>query len=214
MVSSFDWIAPTLWPRWSGPLRQNTPTVERPQKWVDLRTPDGGIGCQDGTVVGRGPGWLLRNVPVPEQHLVAIVAGAVLQRASPVALPGPVAAHRLLGWPVAASGAYLAARSVRAARRVHLAHPDRLVGSGPYAMTRNPMYAGWALLHLGLAVAAGSGLILATLPAAVAATHLTVLREERRLADRFGAEFAAYRAAVPRYLPRRRWSDRQTSRCS
>jgi protein-S-isoprenylcysteine O-methyltransferase Ste14 len=62
------------------------------------------------------------------------------------------------------------------------------------------MYAGWALLHAGAEVAAGSGWILAALPAAAALVHRQVRREEHQLGTHFGGEFARYQAAVPRYL--------------
>jgi protein-S-isoprenylcysteine O-methyltransferase Ste14 len=90
--------------------------------------------------------------------------------------------------------------SVGAARQVNLAHPGQLVTTGPYARTRNPMYAGWALLHAGAGVAVGSGWLLATLPAAAALVHRQVRREEQRLAADFGDEFERYQGAVPRYL--------------
>ena len=79
--------------------------------------------------------------------------------------------------------------------------PRRLLTTGPYAVIRNPMYLGWALLHLGSALVAGSGWILAALPPAALRVHREVLAEERVLEERFGEEFRRYRAAVGRYLP-------------
>ncbi len=84
--------------------------------------------------------------------------------------------------------------------------PDRLLTTGPYARSRNPMYLGWGLLHLGSALLTGSGWLLAAVPPAILAVHHGVLGEERRLEQRFGDEFARYRAAVPRYLPSRGWA--------
>lgn len=145
---------------------------------------------------------ILSNVPVPEAHLVGLGIAAWLRRAHPWALPGPRSAHRLVGLPLIAAGACHIARSVRAACRVDLADPDRLVVTGPYAACRNPMYVGWALLHVGAAVAGGSGWALASFLPVAACMHGEVLREERALTDAFGEEYRRYRASVPRYLPR------------
>jgi protein-S-isoprenylcysteine O-methyltransferase Ste14 len=153
--------------------------------------------------VGRQPAsWRLSNVPVPEPHLLGIAAGVLLHRLRPWVLPGSRNLHRLVGWPLIAAGTYLVVRSLAAASQVDLEHPDRLVTSGPYAVSRNPMYVGWALLHLGGGVAGGVGWIVATFPAAVGWVHREVLREERALGQDFGDELGRYRAAVPRYLPR------------
>ena len=147
--------------------------------------------------------WM-SNVPLPEPHLIGIAAAIWLHRVRPLTLPGPRHVHQLVGWPLIAAGSYLVVRSVRATRQVSLAHPDRLVITGPYAISRNPMYVGWALLHLGAGVAGGSGWILAAFPAVTGLVHRQVLREERDLGEDFGDEFARYRAAAPRYLLGRR----------
>jgi protein-S-isoprenylcysteine O-methyltransferase Ste14 len=86
--------------------------------------------------------------------------------------------------------------SLKAARDVELEHPDRLVTTGTYAA--NPMYVGWALLHVGGGVTGGRSWIVATFPAVAAWMHRTVLRKERRLTDDFGEEFRRYRRAAPR----------------
>jgi protein-S-isoprenylcysteine O-methyltransferase Ste14 len=148
--------------------------------------------------------WRPRNVPVPEAYLVALGAGLAVHRVRPWRLPWPPGSRTMLAWPLALAGAGLIVGAVRAAGPVDLERSDRLVMRGPYAYSRNPMYVGWTLLGLAAGAAARSGWILAAVPLAAAWTHRDVLREELRLGTAFGAEFAAYRAAVPRYLGRRR----------
>jgi protein-S-isoprenylcysteine O-methyltransferase Ste14 len=148
--------------------------------------------------------WRPRNVPVPEAYLVSLAAGLVMHRFRPWRLPLPFGSRHLLAWPLAVVGARLMAGAVRAAGTIDLGRPDRLIITGPYLHSRNPMYVGWALVSLAAGVAARSGWIVAAVPLAAAWTHLDVVREERRLAESFGADFAAYRAAVPRYLGRPR----------
>ena len=145
----------------------------------------------------------LSNLPVPEQNLLGIAAGSLLHRAYPWRLPGPRYVHRTVGATIGAAGAALVVRAWSAAEQVDLSRPERLVKFGPYAISRNPMYVGWALLHLGVGVAAGSAWVVATLPPAASLVHRQVLREERALAATFNEEFGRYRAAVPRYLPLR-----------
>jgi protein-S-isoprenylcysteine O-methyltransferase Ste14 len=141
----------------------------------------------------------LSNVPVPEQNVVGIAAGLVLHRARPWQLPGHRVVHRLVGSTLCAGGAALVVRSWSAAGQVDLSRPERLVTSGPYATSRNPMYVGWALLQVGVGVISGSAWVVATLPPAAGWVHRQVLREERALAAGFGDEFGRYRATVPRY---------------
>lgn len=62
----------------------------------------------------------------------------------------------------------------------------RLVTTGPYAVSRNPMCLAWALIHLGVGVGIGSAWTVVTLPAAVVRIDREIAREERWLAVRFG----------------------------
>src|SRR5688572_13751494 len=148
--------------------------------------------------------WRPRNVPVPEAYVVGLAAALVAQRVRPWRLPGSRGWRHLVAWPLAVAGTRLIAGAVRAAGTVDLERPHQLLTDGPYARSRNPMYAGCALLGLAAGVITRSGWMLAAVPIAAAWTHLDVLDEERGLATSFGAEFAAYRAAVPRYLGRSR----------
>lgn len=154
--------------------------------------------------------WQPGNVPLPEQHLLGIVAGAVLQRRRPWTLGGPRPAQRLLGGVLIAAATAIAVRSVVAAGDAQLGHTDRLVTLGPYAVVRNPMYGAWALLHLGIGLESGSGWIIATMPGSAYAVHRTVVAEERALEARFGQAYIRYRMTVPRYLPR--WRARPARR--
>ena len=157
-------------------------------------------GAQAGAATLSGG---LSNVPLPEPYLLGIAAAVWLDHKRQLALPGPRYVHHLTGWPLAVVGARLIERSWTAARQVKLEDPALLVTSGPYAISRNPMYLGWALLQLGAGVIRGSWWMIAAVPAAAAIVHREVRGEERRLDDAFGDEFRRYRATVPRYLPRR-----------
>lgn len=76
-----------------------------------------------------------------------------------------------------------------------------IVTSGVYRVTRNPMYVGMALVYAAVALALGSPLALALLPAAVLVIHRgVILREERYLERKFGDEYRAYKARVRRWL--------------
>ncbi|HWP66621.1 MAG TPA: methyltransferase [Candidatus Limnocylindria bacterium] len=78
----------------------------------------------------------------------------------------------------------------------------RFIIAGPYRRMRNPLFAGMLLVLAGLAVAAQSVPLGVAAVATAAAMHLWVtFVEEPRLARRFGDAYAAYLAAVPRWLP-------------
>ncbi len=145
--------------------------------------------------------WHLANLPLPEAHLLGIAAALGLHWMSPAGLPGRSGVHRIAGATLVGAATWLIARSVAVAGQVDLGHPRRLVITGPYAVSRNPMYLGWTLLHLGLGLVARTSWTGLTVAVAAAWIHGEILREERTLAARFGAEFAEYRMAVPRYLP-------------
>ncbi|WP_018347690.1 methyltransferase family protein [Longispora albida] len=141
----------------------------------------------------------LSNLPLPEQNLAVIAAGAILHRLRPLPLPGSRRLHRLAGWSLITAGAGLATWSWVTAGRVHLAAPDRLVTTGPYARSRNPMYLAWALIHLGTGLATGSTWTIAGLPASCWWISREVRAEEQALAPAFGTEYDTYRARVSRW---------------
>jgi protein-S-isoprenylcysteine O-methyltransferase Ste14 len=82
---------------------------------------------------------------------------------------------------------------------------SRLVVRGPYRHLRHPMISGVVLLLLGEAALLGSFpmLVWSMSVFAVNAVYLPFV-EERGLRRRFGEEYDAYRANVPRWVPRLR----------
>jgi protein-S-isoprenylcysteine O-methyltransferase Ste14 len=142
----------------------------------------------------------LRNVPLPEPSLIGMGAALVLDRLWPRRLPGSRSLHGVLGWSLLGAGGALVATAWIAAGHVDLEHPARLVRTGPYAFSRNPMYLGWVLLQLGTALTVGSAWMVAIVPLSAGWLHGEVLREERGLDDALGEEFRQWQATVPRYI--------------
>ncbi len=99
-----------------------------------------------------------------------------------------------------AAGGY---RSAEGAGSVGFSRPpDRLVTTGPYAWSRNPMYLGHLLSLAGLALATGSPVGVAGLLWQWRRLSRRVEVDEERLARIFGDDFRDYAARVPRWVPR------------
>jgi protein-S-isoprenylcysteine O-methyltransferase Ste14 len=83
--------------------------------------------------------------------------------------------------------------------------PRHLVTSGPYRLSRNPMYLGVVLILAGWSALWSSRTLIIYTALCMIGFHLRVLLAEERWArQRFGGEWDAYRARVPRWLPTRR----------
>jgi protein-S-isoprenylcysteine O-methyltransferase Ste14 len=73
--------------------------------------------------------------------------------------------------------------------------------SGPFALSRNPLYLGLILLDAGLALLWTSLWALLLVPAGIAALRWgAIVPEERYLATKFGADYEAYRQRVRRWI--------------
>ena len=76
-----------------------------------------------------------------------------------------------------------------------------LVTTGPFAVSRNPIYLGNTLLVAGAApVLHNPWFLPAALIAAFAVTQLAIRREEAHLAVRFGSQWRDYANRTPRWL--------------
>ena len=88
----------------------------------------------------------------------------------------------------------------------------RLIVVGPYRHVRNPMISGVLGMLLGQAFVLGSRVVAVWCATFVVINQIYfVLLEEPGLVARFGEEYRAYRAAVPRWVPRARpWTGDRT----
>ena len=79
----------------------------------------------------------------------------------------------------------------------------RVVDSGPYRLVRHPMYTGFIVMDLGLAILCGSALALAGVLMMTVGLWLKARVEEQFLSDELGAEaYGAYKARTPMLVPR------------
>ena len=92
---------------------------------------------------------------------------------------------------------------IRAWATGHIRKNDELTISGPYALTRNPLYFGSFVIGLGFSIAGGNLIIPGVFLACFAAIYAPVMqREMDYLAKKFPQEYAHYQADVPLFFPR------------
>ena len=145
------------------------------------------------------------KVPPPLIYMLGLLAGVgIEQLVTTPDLPGPVA--------LAAAGAGIAAsiyldggalrNFLRAGTAAEPWKPStKLVTTGPYRFTRNPMYVGMACLYLGASLAFGYLWSAALLPVVLVIVDRGVIaREERYLQRRFGKPYRDYCTRVRRWL--------------
>lgn len=79
--------------------------------------------------------------------------------------------------------------------------PDRLVTTGIYGVSRNPMYLGHLIFLGGLVLLTRSPLAILGLALQRERFAERIALDERRMADLFGSAYDDYLARVPRWLP-------------
>jgi protein-S-isoprenylcysteine O-methyltransferase Ste14 len=99
----------------------------------------------------------------------------------------------LMAWSLASFGA-----SFRVG--IDTDRPDKLITTGVFAYTRNPIYVAFGVVLLGEFLIQPTWLMLVYLLAGLTLLHRQVLREEVFMSAHYGAEFQAYAARVRRYL--------------
>jgi protein-S-isoprenylcysteine O-methyltransferase Ste14 len=78
-----------------------------------------------------------------------------------------------------------------------------IVSSGPYSVSRNPLYVFSTIAAAGVGAQTGSIVVALFFGLVTAfAFHVVIRREERFLSGTFGAAYADYMARVPRFVPR------------
>jgi protein-S-isoprenylcysteine O-methyltransferase Ste14 len=135
-----------------------------------------------------GVGFAFDRLALPD------TAATALQSAHPLAI-----AATIVGVLLVASAAGLFSR--RRTTIVPHEKPRVLVASGPYRLSRNPMYLGLVLIHLGGAILVPSYGALAALILPVWALQKRIIpSEERNMAATFGEEYRSYSRKVRRWI--------------
>lgn len=105
------------------------------------------------------------------------------------------------GWLTLVLGVLLASWAVIEAGAIDTAAPTKLITTGPYRRSRNPMYIAWTAVGLGIALTINTMWLMLFLPIVVLYTHFfIILREEKNLEQEFGDEYRQYSQSVRRYF--------------
>ena len=115
---------------------------------------------------------------------------------------------RTLGWVLIAAGVLISAISViefiRAKTTVNPMSPSeaiRLVQTGLYRYSRNPMYLAMAAVLLGFCfLLQNAAALVAPILFVLAITYLQIIPEEQELARRFEKDFETYRQTTSRWI--------------
>jgi protein-S-isoprenylcysteine O-methyltransferase Ste14 len=145
------------------------------------------------------------NIPPPLIYLVLFGLGLLLNWLMPLSflpmIPARAAALIFLG-----CGLLLGVWSIGLFRRAHtnvmpIQPTTALVISGPYRLTRNPIYLGFLCIYIAAALWFGVMWALAIVPLVVLAVQrLAIAKEERYLEQKFGDAYRRYRANVRRWI--------------
>ena len=81
--------------------------------------------------------------------------------------------------------------------------------TGPYAVTRHPIYTGLLGMVLGVTLQYGFGKATPVLVAVLIFLEVKIRLEERLMTERFGEQYAAYKHTVPQLVPGTRWLARR-----
>jgi protein-S-isoprenylcysteine O-methyltransferase Ste14 len=147
-------------------------------------------------------------VKPPILFLGALALGCLLSSIIPIG-PGLGSANGLavtVGLTFIVLGFVLAGLSFRnfrlAGTSVVPGEPAKaLVVTGPYHVTRNPIYIGLVLAYFGVSILLTSmWVLLLLIPAVIILQRRVVLREEEYLERQFGEAYTKYKARVPRWL--------------
>jgi protein-S-isoprenylcysteine O-methyltransferase Ste14 len=150
------------------------------------------------------------NIRIPPAFFVGgFLIGLLLESVFRIRLVGGDTAPRALatlGWAIALVGLGFSLWGIFTFQRAHTpmfpyGQAQRVVQSGPYRFTRNPMYVGGVVSYLGIAVAMNVVWPVVLLPLVLWALFAFVIKEEERYLDElFGDDYAAYRKRVRRWI--------------
>lgn len=149
------------------------------------------------------PSWMVQ-IPTPLWliGLVILALGAnVLLQTSAVVQHRPTGAILILVGVAFSLWAAVTFRMHRAQIKPTSDAHNTLVASGPFLVSRNPMYLGTLVIGIGAALVAGTWLMWAVPVVLFVLDHFVIIPfEERSMERTFGAAFGAYKNRVRRWV--------------
>jgi protein-S-isoprenylcysteine O-methyltransferase Ste14 len=143
--------------------------------------------------------------PPPLIYLSGLAAGLLLSLAFPLSFLS-ITSRLILGFLLFALGSVTiltAFRTMTAAGTPVDPHQpvQRIVTSGPYRLSRNPIYLSLGLICLGIGFLADAAWVLILLPVVLVIIDRGVIaREERYLERKFGPAYLRYKSSVRRWI--------------
>ena len=152
-------------------------------KFLEHKIPPPAVGLGIGILM-----WYLASLVPPLEVPFGIRAGFAL-------------ALLVVGQGIAISGVVSFRRAKTTVNPIKIASASSLVSSGVFQYTRNPMYLGMAITLVGWAAYLASWLALLAVPLFVLyIDRFQIAPEERVMASLFGADYAAYKEKVRRWI--------------
>ena len=145
------------------------------------------------------------RVPPPLLYLLFFGFGLILQQLLPFSVQ-PLVPARVVALFFLAGGVLLVGWSNLLFRRTHtslvpIKPSTALVVSGPYRLTRNPMYLGLLFGYIAVGLWLNLTWVLILVPLVVLAVQrLAIVKEERYLDRKFGEAYRQYRVQTRRWI--------------
>jgi protein-S-isoprenylcysteine O-methyltransferase Ste14 len=145
------------------------------------------------------------HFPPPLLYVAAVLGGWLLNRTWPLPMGGDTV-RTAFGWILVVAWALLAGSAIGLFRRkqtsmITFRPASALAITGPYRLTRNPMYVSLALLTLAFALFLNTWwIVILLIPALIGVQKLVIVHEEEYLRRRFGGDYEAYMRRVRRWL--------------
>jgi protein-S-isoprenylcysteine O-methyltransferase Ste14 len=155
----------------------------------------------------KNPVRFLMHVPVPWVFVLAYLVGVAIERVRHTTIsPRAAQVSSIVGDVLFVVGVVIAGWGLVLFRKAKTTtvpgkSSAKLVTSGPYRFTRNPMYVGLIFAYLGEAALLKQIWPVVVLPFTIAYLHWIVIPvEEGKLIEAFHDEYEEYRARVRRWL--------------
>ncbi|HSP16128.1 MAG TPA: isoprenylcysteine carboxylmethyltransferase family protein [Thermoanaerobaculia bacterium] len=149
----------------------------------------------------------MKVVKPPILFFACLIVGGLLHLSWPFEIaPYSFEAGLIAGGACVCAAAALGALTIREMKRHETSLepgqvPARLVTSGPFRFTRNPLYLAQLLFLAGIALAVNSAwFLVAAMVQLVLLDRLIVVREEAVIRQKFGTEYVSYVARVRRWI--------------